>query len=45
MVTCRMMIRLKIRFVLMICKIINTASGGADDPPPMPKLDDSLNMS
>jgi hypothetical protein len=29
----------------MICKIINTASRGADDPPPTPKSDDSLNMS
>jgi hypothetical protein len=29
----------------MICKIINTTSGGADDPLSMPKSDDSLNMS
>jgi hypothetical protein len=29
----------------MICKIINTASRGADDPAPMLKSDDSLNMS
>jgi hypothetical protein len=35
------------RFALffMICKIINIAPGGADDPPPMLKSNDSLNMS
>jgi len=45
MVTCRMMIRLKIRLVLYDLQNNKHCVGGADDPPPMPKSDNRLNMS
>jgi hypothetical protein len=45
MVTCRMMIHLKIRFVLYDLQNNKHCVGGANDPLPMPKSDDRLNMS
>jgi hypothetical protein len=45
MVMCRMMIRLKIRLVLYDLQNNKHCVGGADDPPPMPKSDNRLNMS
>jgi hypothetical protein len=40
-----MMIRLKIHLVLYDLQNNKHCVGGADDPPPMLKSDDSLNMS